>query len=169
MRAQSSLVKRLTLMFMFAVIAVLVVAGVSFYMLSQHHFQMLDEQALAEKLESTRHILSLSAARDELEDQEPQLRALLGAHQDLSAEILDADGTVLFSDSKASRIPERFKQASSGAVWDWQIDSRNFRGITSQLAIAQAQAPVTVMLMLDVTSHAHFFKTLQWCESPLVS
>ena len=126
MRAQSSLVKRLTLMFMFAVIAVLVVAGVSFYMLSQHHFQMLDEQALAEKLESTRHILSLSAARDELEDQEPQLRALLGAHQDLSAEILDADGTVLFSDSKASRIPERFKQASSGAVWDWQIDSRNF-------------------------------------------
>jgi two-component system heavy metal sensor histidine kinase CusS len=50
MRAQSSLVKRLTLMFMFAVIAVLVVAGVSFYMLSQHHFQMLDEQALAEKL-----------------------------------------------------------------------------------------------------------------------
>lgn len=162
MRAQSSLVKRLTLMFMFAVIAVLVVAGVSFYMLSQHHFQMLDEQALAEKLESTRHILSLSAARDELEDQEPQLRALLGAHQDLSVEILDADGTVLFSDSKASRIPERFKQASSGAVWDWQIDSRNFRGITSQLAIAQAQAPVTVMLMLDVTSHAHFFKTLQW-------
>jgi two-component system heavy metal sensor histidine kinase CusS len=108
-------------------------------MLSQHHFQMLDEQALAEKLESTRHILSLSAARDELEDQEPQLRALLGAHQDLSAEIHHADGTVLFSDSKASRIPERFEQASSGAVWDWQIDSQNFRGLP-QLAIAGAGA-----------------------------
>lgn len=161
MRAQSSLVKRLTLMFMSAVTAVLMVAGMSFYVLSQHHFQMLDEQALAEKLESTRHILSLSAAH-ELEDQAPQLRALLGAHQDLSAEILDADGTVLFSDSKASRIPERFKHATSGEIWEWQTDSGNFRGITSQLAIAQSPAPVTVMLMLDVTSHAHFFKTLQW-------
>ena len=56
--SRSSLVKRLTLMIMFAVIAVLVVAGISFNMLSQHHFRMLDEQALSEKLESTRHILS---------------------------------------------------------------------------------------------------------------
>lgn len=72
MPTQSSLVKRLTLKFMSAVTTVLVVAGVSFYVLSQHHFQMLDEQALAEKLESTRHILLLSTARDEPEDQDPQ-------------------------------------------------------------------------------------------------
>lgn len=100
MRPQSSLVKRLTLMFMFAVTAVLVVAGVAFYGLSQHHFRMLDEQALAEKLESTRHVLSISAARGELDDQEQQLRALLGAHQDLSAKITKADGTVLFQTPK---------------------------------------------------------------------
>jgi two-component system heavy metal sensor histidine kinase CusS len=141
MRPQSSLVKRLTLMFMFAVTAVLVVAGVAFYGLSQHHFRMLDEQALSEKLESTRHILSISAARGELGDQEQQLRALLGAHQDLSAKITKADGTTLFSDSKASQIPQRFEQARQGAVWEWQDESQNFRGITT---------------------HAHFFHTLQW-------
>ncbi|MEX5684840.1 heavy metal sensor histidine kinase [Pseudomonas silesiensis] len=162
MRTQSSLVKRLTLMFMFAVTAVLVVAGMSFYVLSQHHFQMLDEQALSEKLESTRHILSISAARDELDDQEPQLRALLGAHQDLAAEILLSDGTVLFKDSKASQIPDQFKQAEPGAIWEWRDESHNFRGVTSHLTIKGEPTPVTVMLMLDVTSHAHFFETLQW-------
>jgi two-component system heavy metal sensor histidine kinase CusS len=52
-------------MIMFAVIAVLVVAGISFNMLSQHHFRMLDEQALSEKLESTRHILSIQAPERE--------------------------------------------------------------------------------------------------------
>lgn len=162
MRPQSSLVKRLTLMFMFAVTAVLVVAGVAFYGLSQHHFRMLDEQALSEKLESTRHILSISAARGELGDQEQQLRALLGAHQDLSAKITKADGTTLFSDSKASQIPQRFEQARQGAVWEWQDESQNFRGITAQLAIAGEPEPVTAVLMLDVTTHAHFFHTLQW-------
>nr|WP_256216584.1 MULTISPECIES: hypothetical protein [unclassified Pseudomonas] len=40
-------------MTMFAVIAVLVVACLSFNILSQHHFRMLDEQTLSKKLQST--------------------------------------------------------------------------------------------------------------------
>lgn len=44
-----SLTARMSLMFMTAVIAVLTVAGLSFNMLSQHHFKMLDRQALVEK------------------------------------------------------------------------------------------------------------------------
>jgi len=44
-----SLTARMSLMFMSAVIAVLTVAGLSFNMLSQHHFKMLDRQALVEK------------------------------------------------------------------------------------------------------------------------
>ena len=39
-----SLTARMSLMFMSAVIAVLTVAGLSFNMLSQHHFKMLDRQ-----------------------------------------------------------------------------------------------------------------------------
>ena len=53
-----SLTARMSLMFMSAVIAVLTVAGLSFNMLSQHHFKMLDRQALVEKLESAKHILN---------------------------------------------------------------------------------------------------------------
>ena len=169
MLSQSSLVKRLTLMIMFAVIAVLVVAGISFNMLSQHHFRMLDEQALSEKLESTRHILSIQTPVARLEELRPQLRALLGAHQDLTAEILTSDGTVLFSDLKALQIPDRYKRADKEVIWEWQDQSHNFRGVTSQVEIQGDPAPGTIMLMLDITSHVHFFETLhRWFGIGLV-
>ena len=45
-----SLTARLSLLFMLAVTAVLVLAGLSFNHLSQHHFLQLDRQTLAEKL-----------------------------------------------------------------------------------------------------------------------
>lgn len=161
MLSQSSLVKRLTLMIMFAVISVLVVGGISVNMLSQHHFRMLDEQALSEKLESTRHILSIQSPGTSQEEQREQLRALLGAHQDLTAEILTSDGGVLFSDLKTVQIPDRYKGAGKENMWEWQDASHNFRGVTSRVQIQGDPVPGTVMLMLDVTSHAHFFETLQ--------
>ena len=83
-----SLTARMSLMFMSAVIAVLTVAGLSFNMLSQHHFKMLDRQALVEKLESAKHILNNARGEASLSEELPQLRALLGAHQDLAATIL---------------------------------------------------------------------------------
>jgi len=52
-------------MTMFAVIAALVVACLSFSMLSQHHFRMLDEQTLSKKLQSTRHIPSIQTLERE--------------------------------------------------------------------------------------------------------
>ncbi|WP_175653578.1 heavy metal sensor histidine kinase [Pseudomonas sp. Marseille-P9899] len=169
MLSQSSLVKRLTLMIMFAVISVLVVAGISVNMLSQHHFRMLDEQALSEKLESTRHILSIQTQGTRQEELREQLRALLGAHQDLTAEILTSDGGVLFSDLKTTLIPDRYKVAGKDNMWEWQDSSHNFRGVTSRVQIQGDPALGTVMLMLDVTSHAHFFETLQrWFSIGLV-
>lgn len=98
-----SLTARMSLMFMSAVIAVLTVAGLSFNMLSQHHFKMLDRQALVEKLESAKHILNNARGEASLSEELPQLRALLGAHQDLAATILASDGSVLFSDPEQSK------------------------------------------------------------------
>lgn len=109
---QLSLTARMSLMFMSAVIAVLVIAGLSFYMLSQHHFQELDRQALVEKLESTRQILGKARNSENLENELPQLRALLGAHQDLLAIIVSGDGSVLFADSSATAIPKSFRHAA---------------------------------------------------------
>lgn len=101
-----SLTARMSLMFMLAVIAVLTVAGLSFNELSRHHFMMLDQQTLDEKLESTQQILSNTRSHADLEGVLPQLKVLLGAHHDLAAVILANDGTVLLPSHKRSMFPK---------------------------------------------------------------
>ena len=156
-----SLTARMSLMFMSAVIAVLTVAGLSFNMLSQHHFKMLDRQALVEKLECAKHILNNARGEASLSEELPQLRALLGAHQDLAATILASDGSVLFSDPRAVEVPERFRRANEQSMWEWQNGQHMYRGMTEQISVADQAEPLTALLILDVTNHTHFFDTLQ--------
>lgn len=156
-----SLTARMSLMFMSAVIAVLTAAGLSFNMLSQHHFKMLDSQALEEKLESTRRILNNARNGANLTEELPQLRALLGAHQELAATILASDGTVLFSDTKAVEIPDAFRRIENTEMWDWQNGEQMYRGVTAEITVPDQPRPLTAVLILDVTTHAHFFDTLQ--------
>ena len=156
-----SLTARMSLMFMSAVIAVLTVAGLSFNMLSQHHFKMLDRQALVEKLESAKHILNNARGEASLSEELPQLRALLGAHQDLAATILASDGSVLFSDPRAVEVPERFRRENEQSMWEWQNGQHMYRGMTAQISVADQAEPLTALLILDVTNHTHFFDTLQ--------
>ncbi|MEX6501052.1 heavy metal sensor histidine kinase [Pseudomonas zhanjiangensis] len=156
-----SLTARMSLMFMSAVIAVLAVAGLSFNMLSQHHFKKLDRQALTEKLESTRNILDKQRSGSRLHDELPQLSALLGAHQDLTAIILSADGTVIFSDTKTVDVPDRFRRAGEQEMWEWNDGEHLYRGMTGRFLVPGQAQPLTVVLALDATSHAHFVETLQ--------
>jgi len=156
-----SLTARMSLMFMSAVIAVLTVAGLSFNMLSQHHFKMLDRQALVEKLECAKHILNNARGEASLSEELPQLRALLGAHQDLAATILASDGSVLFSDPRAVEVPERFRRENEQSMWEWQNGQHMYRGMTAQISVADQAEPLTALLILDVTNHTHFFDTLQ--------
>ena len=164
-----SLTARMSLMFMSVVVVVLTMAGLSFNVLSQHHFEVLDRQALVEKLESTRHILNNARSDASLTEELPQLRALLGAHHDLAATILSGDGRVLFSDPKAADVPESFRHAQEQSMWEWQNAGHLYRGMTAQISVADKSEPLTALLILDVTSHAHFFETLQrWFIAGLV-
>lgn len=156
-----SLTARMSLMFMSAVIAVLVVAGLSFNMLSQHHFMLLDRQALMEKLESAQHILSNAQDTRNLADQAAQLRTLLGAHQDLVALILNSDGRVLFAAPTNAAIPTSFSAAEAQEMWQWQDGEQLYQGMTARVAVAGQAAPLTILLALDVSNHTHFFETLQ--------
>ena len=73
-----SLTARMSVMFMSVVVVVLTIAGLSFNLLSQHHFEVLDRQALVEKLESTKKIFNNVRSSANLAEELPQLRALLG-------------------------------------------------------------------------------------------
>ena len=156
-----SLTARMSLMFMFAVIAVLTVPGLSFNELSRHHFMMLDQQTLDEKLESTQQILSNTRSHADLEEVLPQLKALLGAHHDLAAIILANDGTVLFAEPLPFNIPEKYRLNPDHGMWAWEENGHMYRGMTAQVSTPDQPAFLTALLILDVTNHVHFFETLQ--------
>jgi two-component system heavy metal sensor histidine kinase CusS len=151
----------MSLMFMLAVTAVLTVAGLSFNNLSRHHFKMLDQQALNEKLHSTQRILGELKSIDQFGDFKPELQALLGAHRDLAALIIDGDGRLLFADPGPVDVPEEFRTTTSSNVWEWQDQEQMFRGVTAQAMVAGQDKPLTVILIFDVTQHMSFFATLQ--------
>ena len=156
-----SLTTRMSLMFMLAVTAVLTVAGVSFNHLSQHHFKMLDQEALNEKLHSTQRILGELKSTDQFGELKPELQALLGAHRNLTAVILDDDGRLLFADPGPVNVPEEFLTTTNNNFWEWQNQEQMFRGLTAQAMVTGRDKPLTVILVFDVTEHMFFFETLQ--------
>lgn len=163
-RVRLSLTARLSLMFVGVVVAVLLVAGLSFDHLSQHHFRMLDRQALVDKLAAARQLLGGADLASEL----PRLRALLGT-QDLAARLVAHDGRVLFSLPQAEQVPERFWHAEADVMWEWSADRHLYRGMTAPLVVPGEAAPATLLLVLDVTSHRHFLDTVrQWFWRGLV-
>lgn len=156
-----SLTTRMGLMFMLAVTAVLTVAGVSFDHLSQHHFKMLDQQALNEKLHSTQRILGELKSIDQFSELKPELQALLGAHHNLTALILGDDGRLLFADPGPVNVPEAFLTTTNNNFWEWQNQEQMLRGVTAQAMVTGRDKPLTVILIFDVTEHMFFFETLQ--------
>ena len=164
-----SLTARLSLLFMLAVTAVLVLAGLSFNHLSQHHFLQLDRQTLAEKLSATRNILGQLDDLQQFDRLRPQLRALLGAHRDITALILDAAGQPLFAEPGPLPVPAALANSTSTEVWQWQHHDHYFRGLSAAVTVPANSAPLRVILLLDSTPHMHFFSAVQrWFWMALV-
>ena len=142
-----SLTARLSLLFMLAVTAVLVLAGLSFNHLSQHHFLQLDRQTLAEKLSATRNILGQLDDLQQFDRLRPQLRTLLGAHRDITALILDAAGQPLFAEPGPLPVPAALANSTSTEVWQWQHHDHYFRGLSAAVTVPADSAPLRVVLL----------------------
>ena len=156
-----SLTSRLSWLFMLAVSAVLLVAGLSFYHLSQAHFKAIDQHTLSEKLQATELILQQLPAPAQFEQARPALRNLLGAHRDLSALITDSEGRVLLAEPPSLRIASAQPGAGDGHIWQWQEQQRMFRGLSKTLRLPGQSSAIRVMLVLDVSPHMVFFSLLQ--------
>ncbi|WP_286975308.1 heavy metal sensor histidine kinase [Pseudomonas sp.] len=158
---QPSLTTRMSLMFMLGVIFVLVVAGLSFHALAKHHFNMLDRQTLEDKLASTQHILNNTQDRQRFNSARPQLNALLGAHEDLATVIFDSKGKVIFSEPTAFKFPADYREQTPREIWQWTEDGRQYKGIRIVIPTQSQSVAASVLLVIDVTTHEHFFEQLR--------
>jgi len=154
-----SLTLRLSLLFVVAVAAVLIIVGVAFNELSRHHFRALDAQALGEKLEAITQIAKESGANPEL--LKARWHTLLGAHPDLNAVFLKTDGTPFFAEPPQSAVPSLAQATQRDGVWEWEKEGRMFRALTASVSLPTASPPLTAWLVLDVTTHMHFFAMLE--------
>lgn len=154
-----SLTLRLSLLFVAAVAVVLVVVGLAFEALSRHHFHALDTQVLREKLAAVNRIASESAADpDELR---ARWHTLLGAHPDLTVLVLAADGTPYFTEPAGATLPPVERERQGDGTWEWVQGHHRYKAISAPLTLAAGTPPLTLWLLLDVTTHAHFFTVLQ--------
>ncbi|MFI8479175.1 heavy metal sensor histidine kinase [Pseudomonas sp. NPDC078700] len=156
-----SLTTRMSMMFMLGVITVLVVAGLSFHALAKHHFKMLDQQTLNEKVASAQHILSGIQNKQQFNNAEPQLNALLGAHEDLAAFILDKGGEVIFSAPESFKLPAEYLGPTRQRMFEWEAGGHLYRGLSADVPEENQSVAQTVLLIIDVTTHQHFFEMLQ--------
>ena len=156
-----SLTRRLSVLFMLAVSAVLLLAGLSFNQLSRHHFLQQDRQTLAEKRQASLNILGKLHSVEQFEQLKPQLHTLLGAHRDISAIIYDQRGRVLFAEPSRLELPSRLREMSDGQTWQWQADDQLFHGITAHQTLLADNSRLTLLLLLDSTPHQHFFDAVQ--------
>jgi two-component system, OmpR family, heavy metal sensor histidine kinase CusS len=159
---RASLTLRLSMMFVCAVVAVLVVAGFTFDGFSQHHFKALDRQSMTEKLESIRQIMDGEAGSADPSEVVLQLQALLGAHQELSASIITSGGKTIFATPNAVGLPPFSSDVLGEDMWEWTAGGHMYRGMKAQVHLANEAEPLTAWLSLDVTSHMHFVQTLRW-------
>lgn len=157
--ARLSLTARLGVLFMLALTGVLLAAGLAVQHLSREHFIELDRHALHEKLQASQRLFGSLQGRGDLAALQPQLHALLGAHQDLRARIVDASGRELFAEPPGKAIPPRFLH-DPAPFWEWREDGRLLRGLRAPLTPPGAERPLTLLLGLDVTHHAAFFAEL---------
>ncbi|MFC3607925.1 heavy metal sensor histidine kinase [Stutzerimonas tarimensis] len=163
-----SLTARLSLLFMLAVTVVLAGAGVFFNAFSQHHFEELDQRLLHDKLAGTRALVQGLDSLAEFDRLRPELRALLGANRDLSSLIYDDAGRV-WLDDLAGRLPNAALGLNRRGEWQLEEGGQVWRGLVEPLPAAPGGPPLTLLLMLDVTTHHTFFHALAgWLWTALV-
>lgn len=162
-----SLTTRLSLLFMLAVTSVLALAGVLFNQLSQHHFDELDRQVLADKLVAAEQLLLGLGDLQRLDPVRPQLHAMLGGHRDLSVLILNGEGRILFSMPSLNVVPEQYRQLATREAGEWHLNGQVLRGAAR--VIERDSQRLSVLLMLDVTTHKVFFHVLAgWLWAVLI-
>ena len=162
-----SLTKRLTLMFVAAATVVLLLLGFVIASSVEQHFEDLDREALAGKLELTRQGLQTVTSPQGLTEFTHQLARSLIGHHGLELMVLDAEQSVIFATAGADFNPAMVARQAAQMPQRpalWQLGEQTFRGIARQIptsALDHTGRPVSVVVAAatDIGHHQAYMRS----------
>ncbi len=165
MTRAKSITFRLTLFFLTASTAVLLVVGSLIGSLVEAHFEQLDLTELSGKLELVRHALVKAHTRSDAAVIPEHLSDALVGHHGLSVAVVGAERRLLFKSPGAvfpdtlleRRPPEDAAGHTAPVVWEQ--NGQGYRGIVAAAATGIAgQAPLTVVVAVNTEHHRLFMQ-----------
>ena len=161
-----SLTFRLTFLFAHASAALLLGLGLLVNNLVEHHFDELDRDTLAGKLELAQQALAKVRLRQDLDALPAQLETALVGHPGLALVIFGPGGEQLFSTREADftqQLQGRINARGMARTQLWtSSDGRPYRLVSAPAPLGDAKSPpATVAVALDVSHHQHFLAGFQ--------
>lgn len=161
-----SLTFRLTFLFAHASAALLLGLGLLVNNLVEHHFDELDRDTLAGKLELAQQALAKVRLRQDLNALPAQLETALVGHPGLALVIFGPDGEQLFSTREADftqQLQGRINARGMAYPVSWtSSDGRPYRLVSAPAPLGDAKSsPAIVAVALDVSHHQHFLAGFQ--------
>ncbi|HSN79920.1 MAG TPA: heavy metal sensor histidine kinase [Rhodoferax sp.] len=163
---QMSLTQRLTLMFMAAASAVLLVLGFVIASSVEKHFEDLDMEVLSGKMELTRQALLRVNTHQGLTEFTHQLAYSLVGHHGMEVMVIDADEAIIFATGHAGFDPalvirQATKSPDQPALW--RLDAQTYRGLAAHLPTAllgESGQPLRVVVAVatDIAHHQSYMQ-----------
>lgn len=165
--SQLSLTQRLTLMFVTASSAVLLLLGFVIASSVEQHFEDLDMVVLSGKMELARGALQNVTTHDGLTEFTHQLARSLIGHHGLELLIVDTDHSIIFATEHASFRPDMvLSQAANGSDKPvlWNMGERTYRAIVANIATAAIDSAgtrmqVVVAVATDIGHHSAYMQS----------
>jgi len=160
-----SLTWRLTLLFATVSTTVLLLLGLIAAGLAERHFEELDAEVLAGKLDLLQHVLRKVGSPQEFEALPQHLEDSLVGHPGLAVVVLAPDGKPVYASGDAE-FPDALLQRDapeSQRPMTWTASTQHrYRGIAAAAATAIAgAAPARVAVATDMARHEHFMNSFR--------
>ena len=175
LRREKSLTARLTLLFAVVSSSVLLILGLVIAELVERHFEDMDLELLAGKLELIQHAVLVARPEGNFDGLPAQLEAALVGHHGLAVGVWGPDDKQLFL-SDGAEFPENNLPPTEGRVLPktWKgPDERHFRGISGQAPTGvEGERPARVLLSTSLSHHDHFmhsFRLTMWAVVSLAA
>lgn len=162
-RRPLSLTARLAALFALLAASLLLVVGVVLGRAVEAHFDELDHHDLSAKLTMITNLVARTGSEAAFDALPQRLRDALSGHDNVAVLLRDAHGSVIFAER-----PQAFDAAHlagaplAAAERTWTLDGRHYIGRERALLAPLAEPqPLTALVALDITHHAHFLTTVR--------